>query len=54
LNQLEAFATGSRANDINMPMRTIAALLTGEERKAIAQYYGSGLGLEPASASGAR
>ncbi len=54
LNQLEAFARGSRANDINMPMRTIAALLTGEERKAIAQYYGSGLGLEPASASGAR
>jgi cytochrome c553 len=54
LNQLEAFARGSRANDINMPMRAIAALLTGEERKAIAQYYGSGLGLEPASASGAR
>jgi cytochrome c553 len=48
LNELEAFATGSRANDINMPMRTIAALLTEEERKALAQYYGSGLGLEPA------
>lgn len=49
LNQLEAFASGSRANDINMPMRTIAALLTEEERHALAQYYGSGLGLEPAS-----
>jgi cytochrome c553 len=54
LNQLEAFATGIRANDINMPMRTIAALLTGEERRAIAEYYGSGLGLAPASASGTK
>jgi cytochrome c553 len=54
LNQLEAFAAGSRANDINMPMRTIAALLTEEERKAIAEYYGAGLGLQPASASGAK
>jgi cytochrome c553 len=54
LNQLEAFAIGSRANDINMPMRTIAALLTEEERHALAEYYGSGLGLEPASTSGAK
>jgi cytochrome c553 len=54
LGQLEAFASGSRANDINMPMRTIAALLTEQERQAIAQYYGSGLGLQPASASGAK
>jgi cytochrome c553 len=54
LNQLEAFASGSRANDINMPMRTIAALLTEEERHALAEYYGSGRGLEPASASGAK
>jgi len=53
-NQLEAFASQTRANDINMPMRTIAALLTGEERHAIAEYYGSGLGLEPASATGAK
>ena len=26
LSQLEAFANRTRANDINMPMRTIAAL----------------------------
>lgn len=49
LNQLEAFASGSRANDINMPMRTIAGLLTEDERHALAEYYGAGLGLEPAS-----
>ena len=46
-NQLEAFGSGSRANDINMPMRTIAVLLTGDERHALAEYYGAGLGLEP-------
>ena len=49
LNQLEAFANGTRANDINMPMRTIAGLLTEEERQALAEYYGSGLGLQPGS-----
>ncbi|MGA8503061.1 MAG: c-type cytochrome [Candidatus Sulfotelmatobacter sp.] len=49
LNQLEAFANGSRANDINMPMRTIARLLTDDERHALAEYYGAGQGLEPAS-----
>jgi len=49
LNQLEAFANRTRANDINMPMRTIAALLTAEERQALAEYYGSGLGLQPES-----
>jgi cytochrome c553 len=52
LNQLEAFASGSRSNDINMPMRTIAALLSEYERHALAEYYGSGLGLEPASSTG--
>jgi cytochrome c553 len=51
LNQLQAFASQTRANDINMPMRTIAALLTDDERHAIAEYYGSGLGLEPASST---
>ena len=51
LNQLEAFANRTRANDVNMPMRTIAALLTEEERRALAEYYGSGLGLEPAGAT---
>ena len=51
LNQLEAFASQARANDINMPMRTIAGLLTDDERHAIADYYGSGRGLEPASST---
>ncbi len=51
LNQLEAFGSGARANDINMPMRTIAVLLTEDEKHALAEYYGSGLGLEPASST---
>ena len=51
LAQLEAFADGSRANDINLPMRTIAAQLNQEDRKALAQYYGSGLGALPGGAS---
>jgi cytochrome c553 len=51
LKQLEEFANQTRANDINMPMRTIAALLKEEERHALAEYYGSGLGLQPGSAS---
>jgi len=54
LNQLEAFADRGRANDINMPMRTISALLSVDERKALAEYYGAGLGLQPAGASGAK
>lgn len=49
LSQLEAFASGGRANDINMPMRTISRLLTDEERHALAEFYGSGLGLQPGS-----
>jgi cytochrome c553 len=49
LNQLEAFASRARANDINEPMRTIAALLTEDERHALAEYYGAGLGLQPGS-----
>jgi cytochrome c553 len=49
LSQLEAFASGRRENDINMPMRTISTLLTDEERHALGQYYGSGLGLQPGS-----
>lgn len=47
LIQLEAFASGTRTNDINEPMRTIAALLTAEERQALAEYYGAGLGRQP-------
>jgi cytochrome c553 len=50
LSQLEAFASRSRENDINLPMRTISSLLTEEERHALAEYYGSGLGLQPGSA----
>jgi cytochrome c553 len=49
LIQLEAFANRSRRNDINMPMRTIAGLLTEEERHAIAEYYGSGNGYQAGS-----
>jgi cytochrome c553 len=54
LNQLEMFAGGTRTNDINLPMRTIAGLLTDDERHALAEYYGAGLGLQPAGASGAK
>ncbi len=37
--QLHAFAQGTRANDMNMPMRTIAAMLTESEMRALAQVY---------------
>jgi cytochrome c553 len=52
LNQLEMFASRSRANDINLPMRTIATLLSEDERHALAEYYGAGLGLQPAGSTG--
>lgn len=51
LIQLEAFASGTRANDINLTMRTIAGLLTEDERQGLAEYYGSGLGLQPGSST---
>jgi len=51
LEQLQAFADGSRANDINLPMRSIAAALNGDERHALAEYYGAGFGLHPAGAT---
>lgn len=54
LQQLDAFASGGRSNDINMPMRTIARLLTEDERHAIAEYYGSGLGLQQRGSTGQR
>jgi cytochrome c553 len=54
LNQLQAFANRARTNDINQPMRVIAGLLTDEERHALAEYYGAGLGLQPSGASGAK
>ena len=49
--ELEEFASGHRANDINMPMRTIASLLTDDEKQALGAYYGSGLGSLPVGAS---
>jgi cytochrome c553 len=39
-----AFAQGSRHNDINEQMRTIAAGLTDVERSALAQFYARGAG----------
>jgi cytochrome c553 len=37
--QLEAFATGSRRNDMNQQMREIARALTPAERDAVAEWY---------------
>ncbi len=37
--QLHAFAQGTRANDMNMPMRAIASTLTESEIRALAQAY---------------
>jgi len=54
LRQLEKFADNTRSNDIDMPMRTIAGLLTEDEKHALAEYYGSGLGLLPAGATAPR
>jgi cytochrome c553 len=51
LNQLEAFANRSRANDINEPMRVISGLLSDEERHALAEYYGAGLGMQAGSST---
>ena len=51
LGQLEAFSSGARLNDINMPMRSIAKQLTEDEKRALADYYGAGLGTLPAGAA---
>jgi cytochrome c553 len=40
--ELDKFAKGSRTNDINMPMRSIASQLTEDEKQGIAAYYGTG------------
>src|SRR5208282_2360578 len=37
--QLQAFAQGTRVNDMNMPMRTIAGVLTESEIRALARAY---------------
>ncbi|MGA8151528.1 MAG: hypothetical protein WB952_11305 [Terriglobales bacterium] len=42
--QLESFADGDRANDINVRMRSIAKQLTAQEKTALEEYYGAGLG----------
>jgi cytochrome c553 len=54
LNELENFAGGSRGNDINVRMREISRLLTEEERRALADYYGAGYGLFPVGAGTAK
>lgn len=41
-SELAAFAQGSRHNDINEQMRTIAAQLTPDEMRAVAELYGAG------------
>ena len=41
--QLQAFAEGTRANDMNMPMRTIAAMLSPAEMKSLAVAHSKGL-----------
>jgi cytochrome c553 len=42
--QLEHFANGYRSNDINVRMRSIARQLKAEERTAVSEFYGAGLG----------
>jgi cytochrome c553 len=42
--QLEHFSNGDRTNDINVRMRSIARQLTAEEKTAVSEYYGAGLG----------
>jgi cytochrome c553 len=42
--QLEYFSNGFRSNDINVRMRTVARQLTAEEKTALSEYYGAGLG----------
>ena len=41
--QLQAIAEGTCANDMNMPMRTIAAMFTPAEIKSLAVAYSKGL-----------
>lgn len=42
--QLDHFSNGSRTNDINVRMRSVAMQLTGDEKAALSEYYGAGLG----------
>ena len=47
LSQLDDFASKTRSNDIDLPMRTIAGHMHEDERRAVAQFYGAGLGRLP-------
>jgi cytochrome c553 len=47
LSQLNDFASGARTNDVNLPMRTIAAELFPNERQALAEFYGADLARFP-------
>lgn len=42
--QLEHLSDGTRTNDINVRMRSIARQLTAAEKTAVSEYYGGGLG----------
>ncbi len=52
LDQIEAFANDIRSNDINLRMRTIARQLTEDERHALAESYGAGLGEQSGGTAG--
>jgi cytochrome c553 len=43
--QLHNFAQGSRKNDMNMPMRTVAGMLTAAEMYGLAQEFSAGQSL---------
>jgi len=43
-DQLDHFTSGYRSNDINVRMRSIARQLTAEEKSAVSEYYGAGMG----------
>ena len=42
--QLEHLSNGYRTNDINVRMRSIARQSNAEEKAAVSEYYGAGLG----------
>jgi cytochrome c553 len=48
--ELERFSDESRANDMNVRMRSIARQLNEDEKHALAGYYGAGRGNLPAAA----
>jgi cytochrome c553 len=47
LSQLNDFAQGTRTNDVNLTMRTIAAEMLPNERQAVAEFYGADLARFP-------